>query len=63
MAPDAYKVISMAVLDGVTIGVRRAFKYSESPSEEHIIDTVEREVLNQICEWFKFHETHGDPKL
>lgn len=56
MNPDVYKILSMAVLDGVSIGVRRAFKHNESPSEEHIIDTVEREVMSQICEWFKFQE-------
>jgi hypothetical protein len=56
MTPDAFKVIQMAVQDGVAIGVRRLYKRVENPTEDEMIDTVEREVMNQICEWFKFQE-------
>ena len=57
MTPDTYKVIQMAVDDGVAIGVRRAFKYSE-PDEDTLIETVSQEVMSQICEWFKFNENN-----
>lgn len=55
MTPDTYKVLQMAVDDGVAIGVRRAYKYSE-PDQDALIETVRQEVMNQICEWFKFQE-------
>jgi hypothetical protein len=57
MTPDAYKIIHMAVEDGVAIGVRRAFKYTDTPTEDQMIETIRQEVMNQICEWFKFAES------
>jgi len=57
MTPDTYKVIQMAVDDGIAIGVRRAFKY-EDPGEDRIIEVIRQEVMNQICEWFKFAENN-----
>lgn len=56
MTPDTYKVLQMAVDDGVAIGVRRAFKYTNKPSEDAMIETIRQEVMNQVCEWFKFEE-------
>jgi hypothetical protein len=56
MTPDAYKVIVMAVETGVALGVRRAYKHDAKPSEEAIIAAVERAVIDEICEWFKFEE-------
>jgi len=56
MTPDTYKVLQMAVDDGVAIGVRRAFKYTDRPSEDAMIETIRQEVMNQVCEWFKFEE-------
>jgi hypothetical protein len=56
MKPDTYKVLQMAVDDGVAIGVRRAFKYTDAPSEDAMIEEIRREVMNQVCEWFKFEE-------
>ena len=54
MKPDTYKILQMAIEDGVTLGVRRAFKYVEQPDEEALIETVQQEVMNQVCEWFRF---------
>jgi hypothetical protein len=56
MKPDKYKVLQMAVQDGVSIGYRRAFKYNENPDEDAIIDRIQQEVMNQICEWFRFED-------
>lgn len=55
MTPDIFKILQMAVEDGVAIGVRRAHKYNV-PDEERLIEAVREEVLNQICEWFKFND-------
>jgi hypothetical protein len=48
----------MAVEDGVAIGVRRAFKYTDTPTEDQMIEVIRHEVMNQICEWFKFAENN-----
>jgi hypothetical protein len=56
MTPDTYKVICMAVEDGVAIGVRRAYKHTDKPTEDSMIESIRQEVMNQVCEWFRFHE-------
>jgi hypothetical protein len=56
MKPDAYRVIIHAVEQGVNYGYRRAYKHDDNPSEEVVIDCIEDEVINQICEWFSFDE-------
>ena len=56
MTPDTYKILQMAVEDGIALGVRRAFKYTDEPSEDQMIETIRMEVMTQICEWFYFNE-------
>lgn len=53
---DAYKVIRRAVEEGVECGVRRAHKHTTKPSNEAITESVEREVMNALCEVLKFDE-------
>ena len=56
MTPDAYKVLVLAVETGVALGVRRAFKHDARPTDEAIIAAVERAVIDEICEWFRFDQ-------
>ena len=56
MTPHEYKVLVMAVENGVAYGVLRAHKHDSKPSDEAIIAAVERAVIDEICEWFKFEE-------
>ena len=56
MTPDTYKILQMAVEDGIALGVRRAFKYTDKPSEDQMVETIRMEVMTQICEWFYFNE-------
>jgi hypothetical protein len=59
MTPDAYRVLQMAVQDGIAIGLRRAHKHVETPTEDQLIEILEREVMTQVCEWFKFNDPRG----
>lgn len=56
MKANMYKLIERCVEDGTTIGLHRAFKYDEHPSDEHIIETIVQCVLQEICEWVNFEE-------
>jgi hypothetical protein len=56
MKPDTFKVVQMAVRDGIAIGVRRARKHIDNPTDDELIDIIEREVMTQLCEWFRFEE-------
>ena len=51
---DTYRVMAEAVERGVAAGWRRAHKHVESPTGDTINAHIENEVLNAICEYFKF---------
>jgi hypothetical protein len=56
MKPDTYRILEMAVRDGIAIGYRRAHKHNDNPDQEQLIDAIEQAVMGQICQWFKFED-------
>jgi hypothetical protein len=54
MKAKDYKLLEMAVENGVKFGYIQAHKYTENPSEEEVQHHIAEEVLNEICEWFDF---------
>ena len=54
MTPDSYKLLQRCVEEGVMLGVNRAYKHTDSPTAEQLVDAIEHAVMNEICEWFKF---------
>lgn len=57
MNANEYKLIQKCIEDGVECGYRRAYKHTDSPNEEHIIDNIVTAVMLEISEWFNFEET------
>jgi len=49
-----YVLAAEAVEVGSSFGVRGAFKHTDTPSVETIIENVEREMLNALTERFDF---------
>jgi hypothetical protein len=60
MRPNDYKVLCMAIEEGIAYGYTRAFKHTDTPSEEVIKIAMEESVLSSICEWFDFREGGTD---
>lgn len=56
MKPRMYNILSECIENGVELGYRRAFKHADSPSEDSIIESIHREILNKVCEYFIFEE-------
>ncbi len=54
----AYPLVQRAVEESVAYGVRRAFKHTDAPDVESIIEAVDQSVMNAMCELFDF----GDPE-
>ena len=54
MKANTYKIIQEAVENGVALGYNRAYKHSDTPSEEAIKFEIYEAVMNEICEWFVF---------
>ena len=56
LKPKTYRLLEMAVEDGVDYGYGRAFKYTSKPSDVAIKDEIFQAVMTHICEWFDFEE-------
>lgn len=56
MRPRTYRILELAVEDGVKYGWHRAHKHSENPSELDIASEIQNAVLNAISEWFVFDD-------
>ena len=55
---NAYDVISRAVEEGVTYGLNRAYKHTDSPTRDDMEREVAQAVTNELCEVLMFD--HGD---
>jgi len=60
LRPKTYRVLELAVEEGVALGWNRAHKYEENPHEETIKDVIRANVMNTICEWFTFDDEENE---
>jgi hypothetical protein len=56
MKPKYHAILDRAIEDGVKRGYHRAFKHTDSPTEEHILFTIEECVMSEIYEYFTFED-------
>lgn len=56
MKPKFNLVLEQCIESGIQFGLSRAFKHDDTPSREVIAEHVQREIMNQIYEWFDFDE-------
>ena len=56
MKANYWKIVEIAVDQGVTFGLNRAFKHTDKPTLEQLQGNIEREVMNSMCEYFDFLE-------
>ena len=51
---NLYEIISRAVEDGILTGYKRAFKHTNTPHEDSIIEHIRSEIMNNLCEVLEF---------
>ena len=56
MRPNYHRILTEAVEEGARFGVNRAFKHVDRPDRDAIVESVEREVMNALCERFIFDD-------
>lgn len=56
MRPKTFRLIEMAVIDGVDMGYAQAYKHANSVKEGALKEHIVREILNSIDEWFDFDD-------
>jgi len=57
MKPKFHVVLDYCIETGIQFGLNRAYKHEDNPSRETIQENIEREVTNQLFEWFDMEET------
>ena len=57
MTPKFIQLLEKCITDGVILGHTRAYKHNDAPSRADINESIVREVLNELHEWFDFDET------
>jgi len=58
---NIYAVISRAVSEGSAYGIHRAFKHTDEPPRDTLIEHVEREVMNALCDVIDFGDDDETP--
>lgn len=56
MKPRTYVILSEATEEGVTLGLQRAYKYNDAPTNEQIAAKVHEAVMLCITERFSFDD-------
>lgn len=51
---NAYDLVQRAISEGIRCGLRRAKKHTSKPTEEDVIDNLEREVMTALCDIMDF---------
>ena len=52
LAPKVYPLLQEAIEEGVRYGYQRAHKHVERPTQDSIVDEIERAVMGSIFERF-----------
>lgn len=50
----AYDLLEKAVEEGLAWGWQRAHKHTDTPTRDHVVENMEREIMNAIHEVFDF---------
>ncbi len=56
MKPKIRPILELCIDEGVRVGYRRAYKHTEQPNEDWVIETINNEIMNVIDLYFDFEE-------
>ncbi len=54
MKPREYRLMQDCLENGLRRGYRRAFKHTDCPSEDQILESLQTNVMGEIIEFFAF---------
>jgi len=53
---NVYRIIDDAVESAIRYGYSRAFKHTDSPTKDQIMNEIHRSVMNNLCDILKFDD-------
>lgn len=54
MKPKFYPILTDCLERGIQLGLHRAYKHDDAPSQHQIEESIHHEILNQLHEYFVF---------
>ena len=54
-----YSIIQRAVEEGIEMGYNRAYKYTDTPTRDIMVENLEREIMNSLSEVIDFEDVAG----
>lgn len=54
MKADEYKLMDRCVEEGVSLGLSRARKHNDNPTDQQISSAIQDAVMANVSEWFIF---------
>ena len=54
MKPREYRLFTECLENGLRRGYRRAYKHTDQPSEEQLLESLHTNVMGEISEFFAF---------
>ena len=54
MQPREYRLFTECLENGLRRGYRRAFKYTDHPSDDQILESLQINVMREVHEFFSF---------
>ena len=49
-------VLERCVETGIRLGLNRARKHKEAPTEDEVVEAIQRAIMEEVEEWFVFEE-------
>lgn len=49
-------VLERCVETGIKLGLNRARKHQEAPTEDEVVQAIQRAIMDEVEEWFIFEE-------
>lgn len=56
MQANTLRVLEMCISEGITYGLNRAYKHTDNPKRDYIMQCIEDEITTALHEWFIFEE-------
>ncbi len=56
MKPKTIPLLEQCIEVGVALGLRRAYKHNDNPSDAHVQAEITNAVMGEFFEWFDFPE-------
>jgi hypothetical protein len=56
MQPKLIPILEMAVENGARLGIHRAYKHNDIPTDDQLVDAITAAIMTELYEWFDFPE-------